>query len=150
ERIHACSRPSKARAVSQPKTTRRVRSPVMRCSNRAAALHGISLHRWSPRAPRLSVLLAILVSATLSPVSALAPTRPVLAFAAAGQATTDTVIVFADASLAAALEQVRDGFEQEHPGTRVQVHLADASTLQTELKQGASADVLLAMDMATL
>ena len=40
--------------------------------------------------------------------------------------------------------------EQEYPGTQVLVHLADASTLRTELRQGATADVLVAADMATI
>jgi molybdate transport system substrate-binding protein len=71
------------------------------------------------------------------------------AFAAQG-AGADTLTVFADASLAVALGQVKDGFERDHHGLQVQLHLADSATLRSELSQGSTADVLVAMDMATI
>jgi molybdate transport system substrate-binding protein len=45
---------------------------------------------------------------------------------------------------------VKAGFEQEHPGTLLQLHLAAASTLRSELRRGMTADVLIAADMATI
>lgn len=60
------------------------------------------------------------------------------------------VTVFAAASLAPAFQPIATAYEQQHPGTRVRLHLAGSRTLVTQLDQGAPADVLATADLASM
>ena len=52
-----------------------------------------------------------------------------------------TVVVFAAASLNGAFDQLGRQFEKAHPGVDVKFNYAGSSSLATQLKQGAPADL---------
>jgi molybdate transport system substrate-binding protein len=51
------------------------------------------------------------------------------------------LVVFAAASLTDALEEVAEAFEDEHPGTSVELNFAASSALREQIIEGAPADV---------
>ncbi|WP_296605252.1 molybdate ABC transporter substrate-binding protein [Nocardioides sp.] len=61
-----------------------------------------------------------------------------------------TLTVYAAASLTSTFEQLADEFEQEHPGTEVQLSFGGSSDLVTQIKEGAHADVFASADLATM
>lgn len=61
--------------------------------------------------------------------------------AAVGAQETQTLTVFAAASLADAFEDIAAGFEADHPGVEVLFSFGSSSTLATQLVEGAPADV---------
>ncbi len=63
---------------------------------------------------------------------------------ASGQSSgklTGTVIVFAAASLNSAFDKIGSQFEKAHPGVTVKFSYAGSSSIATQIKQGAPADV---------
>lgn len=61
-----------------------------------------------------------------------------------------TLTVYAAASLTSTFEQLADEFEQEHPGTEVQLSFGGSSDLVTQIQEGAHADVFASADLATM
>ena len=78
----------------------------------------------------------------------------VLAASSCSSATSttpdDSVTVFAAASLVEAFTDIGSAFEDEHPGTRVQLNFASSSDLATQISQGAPADVFASADEITI
>src|SRR5215207_6112613 len=58
--------------------------------------------------------------------------------------------VYGASSLTDAFEELKTNFEEEHPGTEVQLNFAGSSTLLTQLEQGAPADVFASADEAKM
>ena len=58
--------------------------------------------------------------------------------------------VYAASSLTDAFGELKTNFEEEHPGTEVQLNFAGSSTLLTQLEQGAPADVFASADEAKM
>jgi len=73
-----------------------------------------------------------------------------VATAAATPAQAETVTVFAAASLTAAFQALATAFEQQHPGTKVQLNFSGSPTLVQQIREGAPADVFAAADEGTM
>ena len=58
-----------------------------------------------------------------------------------GEEPTETITVFAAASLTEAFGELAAAFEAEHPGVRVRLSFAGSATLRTQVLEGAPADV---------
>jgi len=58
--------------------------------------------------------------------------------------------VYGASSLTDTFEELKTNFEEEHPGTEVQLNFAGSSTLLTQLEQGAPADVFASADEAKM
>ena len=58
-----------------------------------------------------------------------------------GDEPTETITVFAAASLTEAFGELAAAFEAEHPGVTVRLSLAGSATLRTQVLEGAPADV---------
>jgi molybdate transport system substrate-binding protein len=54
--------------------------------------------------------------------------------------------IFAAASLAGALDQVKPAYEASHPGTTLTISTDSSAALETQIEQGAPADVFLSAD----
>jgi molybdate transport system substrate-binding protein len=79
---------------------------------------------------------------------------PVL-FGCGGSASSEegeesALTVYAASSLTDAFGELKTNFEEEHPGTEVQLNFAGSSTLLTQLEQGAPADVFASADEAKM
>lgn len=61
-----------------------------------------------------------------------------------------TLTVFAAASLTDSFEDLAEQFEEERPGVDVQLSFAGSSSLVSQLREGASADVLATADERTM
>ncbi len=68
----------------------------------------------------------------------------------AGGTPSDTITVFAAASLKATFTELARTFEAEHPGTKVTLSFAGSSELASQLSQGAPADVFASADTANM
>ena len=67
----------------------------------------------------------------------------------AGPATQATdLTIFAAASLKGALDKAKPGYEASHPGLILTVSTDSSSALETQIEQGAPADVFLSADEA--
>ena len=69
-----------------------------------------------------------------------------LAVPARSEAPRKTVAVAAAANLKAAAEELRKGFEAEHPGVEVQVTLGASGTFFAQIQNGAPFDLFLSAD----
>src|ERR687898_2520330 len=79
---------------------------------------------------------------------------PVL-FGCGGPASSEegeesALTVYAASSLTEAFGELKGNFEEENPGTQVQLNFAGSSTLLTQLEQGAPADVFASADEAKM
>src|SRR5918997_4156764 len=79
---------------------------------------------------------------------------PVL-FGCGGSASSEegkesALTVYAASSLTDAFGELKANFEEDHPGTEVQLNFAGSSTLLTQLEQGAPADVFAPADEAKM
>ncbi|MCV7284458.1 molybdate ABC transporter substrate-binding protein [Mycolicibacterium wolinskyi] len=79
---------------------------------------------------------AVLAAITLVSACASEPSPP------AG----DSIVVFAAASLKPAFTEIREQFEADNPGAKVEFSFAGSSDLVTQLTQGADADVFASAD----
>ncbi len=106
---------------------------------------------------RLVVLTALLLlvgvacsssgAASPSAVSSTAPATPAPASASpAPSAAPVELTVYGAASLKGALEKAEAAFETAYPGTTVTVSTDSSSALETQIEQGAPADVFLSAD----
>jgi molybdate transport system substrate-binding protein len=66
--------------------------------------------------------------------------------AAPSPSAATAITVFGAASLKAALEQLRTAYETAHPGTTLTISTDSSATLETQIEQGAPADVFLSAD----
>lgn len=66
------------------------------------------------------------------------------------QRDSDTLVIFAAASLRTSFAQIGDRFERDHPGMSVEFSFAGSSDLVAQLTQGAYADVLASADTRTM
>ncbi|MEL4358567.1 MULTISPECIES: molybdate ABC transporter substrate-binding protein [unclassified Luteococcus] len=64
----------------------------------------------------------------------------------AGEQESETLTVFAAASLKSSFEVIGKDFEAAHPGTKINYSFNGSSTLVTQLKEGAPADVFASAD----
>jgi molybdate transport system substrate-binding protein len=99
---------------------------------------------------RLTVLIAVLILVLAScssgqPSSAPATTQP-----SAPSATTPAahveLTIYGAASLKGVLDQARTVYEAAYPGTSLTISTDSSSTLETQIEQGAPADVFLSAD----
>ncbi|MGB6182395.1 MAG: molybdate ABC transporter substrate-binding protein [Rhodococcus sp. (in: high G+C Gram-positive bacteria)] len=67
-----------------------------------------------------------------------------------GTADSQTVTVFAAASLQSTFTEIGEKFEQSHPGSTVRFTFAGSSDLAAQLTQGAPGDVFAAADTANM
>ncbi len=92
------------------------------------------------------------VPTTPTAVSLLAAVLLVPALAACGDdgGGDETLVVYAASSLTATFEELETVFEEAHDGVDVQLEFGGSSDLVTQLREGASADVLASADTATM
>jgi len=97
--------------------------------------------------PRLAALISILLlvlgacsggGASPSASAAVASTAP--------SAVAVELTVFGAASLKGALEQAKTAYEASHPGTTLTISTDSSAALETQIEQGAPADVFLSAD----
>jgi molybdate transport system substrate-binding protein len=93
---------------------------------------------------RTKLLFSVVVAALL----------PVL-FGCGGSGSSEegeesALTVYAASSLTDAFGELKGNFEEENPGTQVQLNFAGSSTLLTQLEQGAPADVFASADEAKM
>jgi molybdate transport system substrate-binding protein len=69
---------------------------------------------------------------------------------AASSKPTGTVVVFAAASLSGAFDQIGTQFEKANPGVSMKFNYAGSSSLATQIKQGAPADVFASADTQSM
>jgi molybdate transport system substrate-binding protein len=102
--------------------------------------------------PRLSVLvamIAIVLAACSSGGGASPSAAPASAPAASsgsGSAAGGELTIFGAASLKGALEQAKTAYEAANPGTTLTISTDSSSALETQIEQGAPADVFLSAD----
>jgi molybdate transport system substrate-binding protein len=81
---------------------------------------------------------------TVSGASSAAPTSAIASRTAATQPVT--LQILGAASLKSALDLARTAYEAAHPGTTITVSTDSSSALETQIEQGAPADVFLSAD----
>ena len=113
--------------------------------------------RARPAAP-VSALLFVLAacsnggaSATASPAASPAPTTaaspaPTTTASAATSAIPGALTIFGAASLKGVLDKVKTTYDAANPGTTLTVSTDSSATLETQIEQGAPADVFLSAD----
>ena len=98
---------------------------------------------------RLSVAITLLalVLAACSSGATPAPSAPASG-AAAASAAPSSLTIYAAASLKAALAKATTAYEAANPGTTLSISTDSSAALETQIEQGAPADLLLSADMA--
>lgn len=98
---------------------------------------------------RLSVAITLLalVLAACSSGATPAPSAPASS-AAAASAAPSSLTIYAAASLKAALAKATTAYEAANPGTTLSISTDSSAALETQIEQGAPADLLLSADMA--
>ena len=96
----------------------------------------------------LRLLVAALVGAcTTGGTSAMVATsRPSLGPSVSPGGAAVDLTIFAAASLAGVLVEVEGAYEAEHPGTTLTISSDSSAALETQIEQGAPADVFLSAD----
>jgi molybdate transport system substrate-binding protein len=79
---------------------------------------------------------------------AASPTAPGAVGSAAPPSSTGSITVFAAASLKAALAKVKSAYEGATPGTTLTISTDSSAALETQIEQGAPADLFLSADVA--
>ncbi len=92
-----------------------------------------------PRSRTLLVAGVLLALTACTGLPGLGPTIP-------AQSASGDLTIFAAASLSDAFSEIGNGFEQDHPGTRVTFNYGGSSQLRAQMEQGASADVFASAD----
>ncbi len=70
--------------------------------------------------------------------------------ASSASAPSTTLSVFAAASLKKGFTEIADDYEKSHPGVTVKLNFDGSSALVTQIKQGATADVIATADEKTM
>jgi len=93
-------------------------------------------------------LVAALVGActTGGTSAAVATSRPSVGLSAAPGGPAVELTIFAAASLAGVLVEVKGAYEAEHPGATLTISSDSSAALETQIEQGAPADVFLSAD----
>jgi molybdate transport system substrate-binding protein len=91
--------------------------------------------------PAVAVLAALLVAACSSGGANVAAP-----FAAAQSPATGELTIFGAASLKGVLDKAKTEYEAANPGTTLMISTDSSSTLETQIEQGAPADVFLSAD----
>ena len=86
---------------------------------------------------------ALFICVALALAGCASPTVPA---PAESDALAGTITVFAAASLKATFTELASDFEEEHPGTTVELNFAGSSDLVTQITEGAPADVFASAD----
>ena len=96
----------------------------------------------------LSLVVAAVVGAcTTGGMSAtVATSGPSVGPSASARAVAVDLTIFAAASLAGVLVEVKDAYEAAHPGTTLTISADSSAALETQIEQGAPADVFLSAD----
>ena len=98
-----------------------------------------------PAWPLAAVLVALVVAACSSGGATTAPsTAPASQAASAGAGTNLTI--YGAASLKGALEKAKTAYETANPGTTLTISTDSSAALETQIEQGAPADVFLSAD----
>jgi len=98
------------------------------------------------RRPALSLLVAVLVAACTGDAYGTAAPTPTASRAGTPTATPKALTVFAAASLKGALDAATTAYATTHPGVTITVSTDSSSALETQIEQGAPADVFLSAD----
>jgi len=104
----------------------------------------------SRAAAPVSVLLFVLAACAkggASPTASTAPsTAPTAATSAATSAAPAALTIYGAASLKGVLDKARTAYETANPGTTLTISTDSSATLETQIEQGAPADVFLSAD----
>jgi molybdate transport system substrate-binding protein len=104
----------------------------------------------SGAAALVSLLLFVLAACTnggASPTATIAPsTAPSAATSTAPSAAPTTLTIYGAASLKGVLDKVKTAYETANPGTTLTISTDSSATLETQIEQGAPADVFLSAD----
>jgi molybdate transport system substrate-binding protein len=98
----------------------------------------------------VSVVLFVLSACSnggASPTATIAPsTAPSAAMSTAPSAAPATLTIYGAASLKGVLDKVKTAYETANPGTTLTISTDSSATLETQIEQGAPADVFLSAD----
>jgi molybdate transport system substrate-binding protein len=100
----------------------------------------------------LALLAVLFVAAcssgagSASPAATQASAAPSSAAPSAGSTETVQLTVFAAASLSNVLDQIKPAYEAAQPGTTLTISTDSSAALETQIEQGAPADVFLSAD----
>ena len=98
----------------------------------------------------VSVVLFVLSACSnggASPTATIAPsTAPSAATSTAPSAAPATLTIYGAASLKGVLDKVKTAYETANPGTTLTISTDSSATLETQIEQGAPADVFLSAD----
>src|SRR5712671_2306991 len=104
----------------------------------------------SRAAALVSVLLFVLAACTnggASPTASTAPsTAPTASTSPAPSAAPAALTIYGAASLKGVLDKARTAYETANPGTTLTISTDSSATLETQIEQGAPADVFLSAD----
>jgi molybdate transport system substrate-binding protein len=107
----------------------------------------VRIHRVSPRALLVvGLAVALLALDACQPAGGGSPGAPAGSGASTGLVPPSSLTIFAAASLKAALEKVRSAYEAANPGTTLTISTDSSAALETQIEQGAPADVFLSAD----
>ncbi len=98
-----------------------------------------------PAWPLAAVLVALVVAACSSGGATTAPSSAPASQAASAGAGTNLTI-YGAASLKGALEKAKTAYEAANPGTTLTISTDSSAALETQIEQGAPADVFLSAD----
>ncbi|MEA2632354.1 MAG: molybdate transport system substrate-binding protein [Chloroflexota bacterium] len=98
-----------------------------------------------PRAPLLVTVLAFVLAACSGGGSASPSALPASA-AASAPATAASLTIYGAASLKAVLDEAKTAYEAANPGASLTISTDSSATLETQIEQGAPADVFLSAD----
>jgi molybdate transport system substrate-binding protein len=96
----------------------------------------------------VAFVAACSLSAQLSSTSQ-PSTAPSAAASTRGSVTAVDLTIFAAASLAGVLADVKEAYSASHPGTTLAISTDSSAALATQIEQGAPADLFLSADMKT-
>src|SRR6266850_1436887 len=104
----------------------------------------------SRAAAPVSVLLFVLAACAkggASPTASTAPsTAPTAATSAATSAAPAALTIYGAASLKGVLDKARTAYQTANPGTTLTISTDSSAMLETQIEQGAPADVFLSAD----
>lgn len=94
----------------------------------------------------LSFVVAACSTGGASPTATVPSTAPTAATSAAPAATSAALTIYGAASLKGVLDKIKTAYETADPGTTLTISTDSSATLETQIEQGAPADVFLSAD----
>lgn len=94
----------------------------------------------------LLVVLAACSNGGASPISSVPSTVPSTMASVAASSPPAALTIYGAASLKGVLDKVKAAYETAHPGTTLTISTDSSATLETQIEQGAPADVFLSAD----